>query len=47
LFIYKRIQELEREIDCYKQQLDILKEAADNLKDNTGIDITNFISKNS
>lgn len=47
LFIYKRIQELERERDCYKQQLGILKEAADNLKDNTGIDITNFISKNS
>ena len=45
LFIYKRIQELEKERDYYKQQLDILKEAADNLKDNTGIDITNFIDK--
>ena len=33
MFIYKRIQELERERDCYKQQLDILKESADNLKD--------------
>ena len=47
LFIYKRIQELEIERDCYKQQFDILKEAADNLKDNTGIDITKFIHKNS
>lgn len=45
LFIYKRIQELEIERDCYKQQFDILKEAADNLKDNTGIDITKFIHK--
>lgn len=43
LFIYKRIQELEKERDCYKQQLDILKKAADNLRDNTGIDIMNFI----
>lgn len=47
LFICKRMQELEKEKDCYKQQFDILKEAADNLKDNTGIDITFFISKNS
>lgn len=45
LFIYKRIQELEREKDFYKQQLGILEEAADNLKDKTGIDITKFIQK--
>lgn len=43
LFIYKRMQELERERDCYKQQADTLKRAADKLKENCGIDLTNFV----
>lgn len=43
MFIYKRMQELERERDCYKQQVDMLKQAADKLKENCGIDFTNFV----
>ena len=43
LVIYKRIQELERERDCYKRQLDMLKEAADYLRDNHGIDLVKFV----
>lgn len=43
LFIYKRMQELERERDCYKQQVDILKQAADKIRRFSGIDIQDYM----